>query len=212
MVLFNSPANPTGVVAGEEEIRGLAELCARHNVALVSDEIYRQFCYDGPFVSPARYHDATIVIDGFSKSHAMTGWRLGFVHGPAAVMDVMIKLQQYSFVCAPQPAQWAGVTALSVDMQPAIETYRQKRDLLVQGLKDHFDIVHPGGAFYVFPAAPGGSGSRFVEAALEHNLLVIPGGIFSRCDTHFRISYAADDRTIQRGIDVLRRLASTRPR
>ena len=78
----------------------MAELAAERNIALISDEIYREFCYDEPFVSPAHFNDHTIVIDGFSKSHAMTGWRLGFVHGPAEVIDTMVKLQQYTFVCA----------------------------------------------------------------------------------------------------------------
>jgi aspartate aminotransferase len=82
-IVLNSPANPTGVVVGREEIQGLAELAARRGVALISDEIYREFCYDGPFVSPATYNPETLVVDGFSKTYAMPGWRLGFAHGPA---------------------------------------------------------------------------------------------------------------------------------
>ena len=82
LILLNSPANPTGVTATPAEIEGLARLAAERDVALLSDEIYSQFCYDEPFLSPARFNDRTIVIDGFSKSHAMTGWRLGYVHGP----------------------------------------------------------------------------------------------------------------------------------
>ncbi len=209
LILLNSPANPTGVVNGEEEIRGLAELAAERDVALVSDEIYRDFCYDQPFVSPARFNERTIVIDGFSKSHAMTGWRLGFVHGPAAVIDTMIKLQQYTFVCAPQPVQWAGATAMDVDMSDHVAVYRRKRDMLYQGLADLYELVQPGGAFYAFPKAPWGTGSEFVTKAIENNLLIIPGNIFSRHNTHFRISYAADDKVIERGIDMLRRLATT---
>jgi aspartate aminotransferase/aminotransferase len=207
LVLLNSPANPTGIVATEEEVRGLAELCAERNVALLSDEIYRGFCYDQPFVSPAKYNDRTIVIDGFSKSHAMTGWRLGFVHGPAEVMDTMLKLQQYTFVCAPQPVQWAGAVAMDVPMTSYVEAYHRKRDLIVDGLSDLFPIARPGGAFYVFPQAPRGTGSEFVTRAIENDLLIIPGNIFSRRDTHFRISYAASDETIARGIEVLRKLA-----
>ncbi|HTN77783.1 MAG TPA: aminotransferase class I/II-fold pyridoxal phosphate-dependent enzyme, partial [Pirellulaceae bacterium] len=136
LVILNSPGNPTGVVATPEEVAGLAKLCAEKNVALISDEIYRKFCFDAPFASPAAHNDQTIVIDGFSKSHAMTGWRLGFVHGPAEVIDTMIKLQQYTFVCAPQPVQWAGAVAMDVDTQPFIDLYRQKRDKIVAGLKD----------------------------------------------------------------------------
>ncbi len=99
-ILFSSPANPTGATAGESEIRAIAELAAERNIALVSDEIYSAFCYDEPFVSPAAFNPQTIVIDGFSKSHAMTGWRLGFAHGPGEVIQQMIKLQQFTFVCA----------------------------------------------------------------------------------------------------------------
>ena len=208
LVILNSPGNPTGVVATKEECEGLAKLCAEKNVALISDEIYRKFCYDGPFASPATSNENTIVIDGFSKSHAMTGWRLGFVHGPAEVIDTMIKLQQYTFVCAPQPVQWAGAVAMDVDTQPFIEAYRQKRDRIVNGLKDLYELTVPGGAFYVFPKAPKNlSGTDFVAKAIENDLLIIPGNIFSKRNTHFRISYAATENTIDRGIEVLRKLA-----
>lgn len=209
MILINSPANPTGVVASDDELRGLAELAARHDIALVSDEIYRSFQYDQPFVSPARFNSRTIVIDGFSKSHAMTGWRVGYVHGPAEVIETMTKLQQYTFVCAPQPAQWAALEAMDVDLTHYRDAYRIKRDMLIQGLSDSYELTVPGGAFYVFPRAPGGAATGFVERAIERGLLVIPGGIFSRHDTHFRISYAASEETIQRGIEVLVHLART---
>ena len=134
IILLNSPANPTGAVAGEDEVRGLAELAARRNVVLLSDEIYREFCYDRPFVSPAAFNPRTLVVDGFSKTYGMPGWRLGFAHGPAAVIREMVKLQQYSFVCAPQPAQWAGLAAMDVDMGQQIAAYRRKRDMVVAGL------------------------------------------------------------------------------
>jgi aspartate/methionine/tyrosine aminotransferase len=160
LILLNSPANPTGVTATHDEIRGLADLAAQRNIALLSDEIYRAFLYDGPFDSPARYNDQTIVIDGFSKSHAMTGWRVGFAHGPSAVIDTMVKLQQYSFVCAPHPAQWAAASAMDVDVQDYVDAYRRKRDLMYEGLSDLYEIVKPGGAFYAFPQSALGNGHR----------------------------------------------------
>lgn len=208
VVLFNSPANPTGATPQEAEVRALAELCAERGIALVSDEIYRMFCY-GPFVSPAKFNDRTIVIDGFSKSYGMTGWRIGYAHGPSEVIQAMTKLQQYTFVCAPHPLQFAGAAALEVDMRPHIEAYRVKRDRIVAGLEQAgYEVAVPGGAFYVFPKAPWGTGSEFVTAAIEqHQLLIIPGKIFSRRDTHFRISYAASDETIARGIEALAKLA-----
>lgn len=208
MILLNSPANPTGVVASEEEVRGLVELAERHDLLLVSDEIYSAFCFDAPLVSPARYSPRTIVLDGFSKSHGMTGWRLGYVHGPAQIIDVLVKLQQYTFVCAPQPVQWAGITALDTDVQEHLAAYRRKRDRLCAALADCFELVRPGGAFYLFPKSPRGTGSQFVARAIEQQLLIIPGSVFSQRDTHFRIAYAASDEVIERGIEVLRRLAA----
>ena len=108
VILFNSPSNPTGYVATPAEMQELAELALKHDIALISDEIYRQFCYDEPFCSPAQWNDQTIVIDGFSKSHSMTGHRVGFCHGPQHIIQQMLKLQQFTFVCAPHPAQWAA--------------------------------------------------------------------------------------------------------
>lgn len=208
LILFNSPANPTGVLATADEVRGLAELAAQHNIALVSDEIYRTFCYDGQLASPAEYNEQTIVVDGFSKTYGVTGWRLGYVHGPAEIVDKMTMLQQYTYVCAPQPLQWAMLAALDVDMQPYVDTYRDRRDLLLRGLREaDYEVSQPNGAFYVFPKAPWGTGSEFVAEAIARELLVIPGKIFSHRDTHFRISYAATEETIQRGIEVLVKLA-----
>jgi aspartate/methionine/tyrosine aminotransferase len=208
LILLNSPTNPTGSVADQETVRAIAELADRRNVVLLSDEVYRDFCYDGPFISPARFNPRTLVIDGFSKSHAMPGWRLGFAHGPGAVIQEMIKLQQYSFVCAPHPFQWAGAVAMDVDNTQQIEAYRRKRNMVVEGLAGCYELAAPRGAFYAFPKAPWGTGSQFVERAIaEHKLLIIPGNVFSRRDTHFRISYAAADAVIERGIDALRKLA-----
>ncbi len=207
MILFNSPANPTGVTATQAEVEGMARLAAEHNLLLVSDEIYSRFSYDAPPLSPARYNERTLVIDGFSKTYGVTGWRLGFAHGPQEIISQMIKLQQYTFVCAPQPFQWAAAKALEVDMQPHVDAYRRKRDFLLAELGTDYEIVRPGGAFYIFPRAPWGTASEFVARAIENQLLVIPGNIFSRSDTHFRISYAASDRTLERGVEVLKRLA-----
>jgi aspartate aminotransferase/aminotransferase len=207
MILLNSPANPTGVTASVDEVRGLAELAARHDIALVSDEIYSRFCYDDPFVSAAQFNDRTIVIDGFSKNYAMTGWRIGYVHGPADIIETMVKVQQYTFVCAPQPAQWASAAAIDVDISDHIYTYYHKRDLVYDGIADVYNVVKPSGAFYIFPEAPGGSGTEFAARAIQENLLIIPGNVFSQQDSHFRISYAATDDVLKRGIDVLRKLA-----
>lgn len=208
VILFNSPANPTGAVATEQEVKALADIAAKHNIALISDEIYKSFCYDGDFHSPATYNEKTIVIDGFSKSHSMTGLRLGYAHGPAVVIQQMMKLQQFTFVCAPHPVQWAGVTAWDMDLSGNFDEYRQKRDLMVAELKDDFDIQGGQGAFYLFIKAPWGTGTEFVTEAIRNNLLIIPGNVFSPVDTHFRVSFAADDETLRRGAEVLRRVAN----
>lgn len=208
VILFNSPSNPTGHVATEQEVRELAELAAEHDVALLSDEIYRAFCYDHPFISPAKYNDRTIVIDGFSKSHSMTGWRIGWCHGPEHVVQQMIKLQQFSFVCAPHPVQWAALEAWNYDISDRVDEYREKRNLLRSLLADDFEIHGAEGAFYMFVKAPWGTGTEFVQTAIENNLLIIPGNVFSGRDTHFRISYAASDETLRRGAEILKSLKS----
>lgn len=210
LILLNSPANPTGVVAQRDEVEALAKLAADHNIALLSDEIYREFCYDAPLVSPTDWNEQTIVVDGFSKSYGVTGWRLGWMHGPAAVIDKITMLQQYSFVCAPHPLQWGAIAALDTDMTPQVDEYRERRNLIISGLESAgYEVAPTGGAFYVFPKVPegGGSGTEFVTRAIENELLIIPGNIFSERDSHFRISYAATVETLQRGLEVLRKLA-----
>jgi aspartate aminotransferase/aminotransferase len=206
-ILVNSPANPTGGVATAAEMEGLARLAAERDIPLISDEIYKSFCYDRPFVSPAKWNEQTIVIDGFSKSHSMTGLRLGWCHGPQHVIQQMLKLQQFTFVCAPHPVQYAGLAAWDHDVSDRVADYKRKRDFMLGQLGDLYEIQGPGGAFYLFPKAPWGTGSEFVAEAIRYNLLIIPGNVFSPQDTHFRISYAAEDKTLGRGCEVLRKLA-----
>lgn len=206
-LLINSPCNPTGYMASVDELRELALLCREKEIALISDEIYRVFSYDRPFASPACWNDQTVVIDGFSKSHSMTGLRLGWAHGPRHIIQEMIKLQQFTFVCAPHPVQWAGLAAWNCDISDRVAAYQRKRDFVVRSLQDLYEIHGAHGAFYLFLKAPWGTGSEFVAEALRHELLIIPGGVFSQRDTHFRVSYAAEDETLQRGVEVLRKLA-----
>ncbi len=210
VILANSPGNPTGVVASAASLKALADLCRERDILLISDEVYRTFCYDSPFTSPAEFNPNVLVADGFSKSHGMTGWRLGYAHGPSRLIQEMAKLQQFSFVCAPSIVQKAGVAAIDVDLTEQSATYKKKRDAVVAALSDLYELVTPTGAFYAFPKAPRGTGGEFVAQAIANNLLIIPGNVFSGRDTHFRISYAVDDRTLARGLEVLRRMAEER--
>ena len=210
-VIVNSPANPTGIVATAEEMRELAALCRRRDILLISDEVYRTFCFDRPFASPASWNEDVLVVDGFSKAYGMTGWRLGYAHGPSHLIQEMAKLQQFSFVCAPSMAQYGGLAALDQDLTDQIDAYHRKRDLVVEALSEDFELACPEGAFYAFPRAPWGTGTEFVAEAIGNNLLIIPGNVFSRQDSHFRISYAVSDDTLRRGLAVLRKLARSRP-
>lgn len=209
LLILNSPSNPTGAVMSEAEVRAAVELCRKHGLLLLSDEIYEPFLYEGgKLFSPARIYDNTLILRGFSKSHAMTGWRLGYAAGPDELIAQMTKLQQYTFVCAPAPLQYAALSALDLSMQSAVEAYRRKRDIVCRGLSKAFEIVEPGGAFYIFPKAPAGvSATDFVAKAIENNVLIIPGNVFSERDTHFRISYATTDEKLEEGCRILCRLA-----
>lgn len=210
VILLNTPANPTGFVADAETVRGLAKLAESRGVTLISDELYRSYCYDSPFASPALHSESVVVIDGFSKSHAMTGWRVGWVHGPKPIVDACTMLQQYTFVCAPQAGQWAALAALDSPMDLPLAECQRKRDKLMAGLQDHYRFVQPGGAFYLYPEAPGGSGKAFADRAVEQEkLLVVPGSVFGRADSHFRIAYTVSDAMLDRGILALQRLAKS---
>lgn len=209
-IIVNSPNNPTGVVAARAELEALTRLCQEHDVLLISDEVYRAFCDHEQSPSPAEWSEDVLVVDGFSKTHGMTGWRMGFAHGPSRLIQEMATFQQFSFICAPTPLQHAVVTALDLDTRPQNLLYREKRDRVINELDGFYELARPEGAFYAFPKVPAGynSATEFCEAALKHKLLVIPGNVFSRHDTHFRISYAVDDRTLERGLEVLKRMAT----
>lgn len=207
MLIVNSPSNPTGVTMTVEELKELAEVARKHNLLVISDDIYDQFHYDRAPGSMAGLYENVIVLNGFSKTAAMTGWRVGFAAGPQDILDKMNTLQQYTFVCAPSFAQKAAVTALKLDPSGKIDAYRKKRDLIYNGLLNlGFNVTKPGGAFYIFPEAPGGDGDAFVKKAIENNLLIIPGSVFSDKKSNIRISFAATDETIQRGLDILAEL------
>ncbi len=210
MIIVNCPANPTGVSFNREELKQLADLAAEKDICLVSDEIYSKFMYDDQHVSPAEFNPETIVVDGFSKSHAMTGLRLGYVHGPERIIQEMTKLQQFTFVCAPHPVQWAGVTALDTPIDHYVVEYRKKRDFMVDELSRLYEVQKPNGSFYLFPKLPNGvSGREFLTKAIDENLLLIPGNVFSAFDTHFRLAYAVSDEKLQQGCDVLKKLATS---
>jgi len=206
LIIVNSPCNPTGAVYKAEKLKHLADIAAKRNIILLSDEIYKDFCYETQCGSIATYYPKTIILRGFSKSCAMTGWRLGYaaVHQSLSeVIEQMTKIQQYTFVCAPTPFQKAAIAALDYNLTENVKLYKKKRDILYEGLKDKFEINKPFGAFYAFVKAPEGTGTEFVERAIAHNVLIIPGNVFSEKDTHFRISYATSDDKIQQGVEIL---------
>ena len=207
VLLVNTPSNPTGATLGRADLEALAAVARKHNLLVLSDEIYEQLQYDEPPATMAGLYDNVIVLNGFSKQAAMTGWRVGYAAGPEEVVQQMNTLQQYTFVCAPSFAQKAAIVALDGDHAHKTEAYRKKRDLVYEGLKDAFNVTKPGGAFYIFPEAPGGDGMAFVEKAVRNNVLIIPGNVFSEKDTHFRISYATTHDKIEQGIEILCRLA-----
>ncbi len=209
LIIINSPSNPTGAVFPEASLRQVAEIAREHNLLVLSDEIYDAFVYDSPHCSIATYYpNKTILLAGYSKSYGIPGWRMGYAAGPGDIIEKMTTLQQFSFVCAPAPAQYGCIKAFDIDMRPQMELYKQKRDLIYQGLVERgFQVTKPSGSFYIFPAAPGGDDQSFCEKAVEHEVLIIPGNTFSSSKTHFRISFAVANDVIVRGLDILAKVA-----
>ena len=212
LIVLNSPANPTGIVYTADEIKALTDVARKHDIIVMSDEIYEEFSYDDKAISVGNYYDKTLVLKGFSKSYAMTGWRLGYAAASeklAPLLEKMLMIQQYTFVCAPTPFQMAILSAIEEDISSYVDNYRVKRDRMLEGLGKCFEITKPGGAFYMFVKAPDKypSATEFVKKAIENNVLVIPGNVFSEQDTHFRISYVATDEKLEKGIDILNKLA-----
>lgn len=221
-VLLNTPSNPAGVVMTRDECIKLRDLCRSKGVLLITDEIYDEFAFSDATTdhaandssmarcpSPARLDGAgedVLLIRGFGKTYGCTGWRLGYAAGPSAIIEQMAKLQQYTFVCAPSPLQ-AGVEAcFDTDMSSFVDEYQARRDLVLEKLSPHTQITVPGGAFYAFIKVPehlGITGTEFAERTIERKLLVIPGGAFSKKDTHFRISFATRPDKLAQGLDIL---------
>ncbi|HYF50599.1 MAG TPA: aminotransferase class I/II-fold pyridoxal phosphate-dependent enzyme [Planctomycetota bacterium] len=209
-ILCMSPANPTGATLSAKEKQEIADLARAKNIIVISDEIYELFTYGGDAKSLLAYYpEGTLSVGGLSKTLAMTGWRIGWTAGPKELIEELIKLQQFTFVCAPSSAQRAALSAFNIDLSDKVNAYRKKRDFLLKGLRDAgYDCEEPGGAFYLFPRVPKkySNGQQFVETAIQKRLLLVPGNVFSNSDTHFRISYAASDATLAEALKVFQAL------
>ncbi len=212
LIILNTPSNPTGVVFSPSELRTIAEVARKNDLIVICDEIYNEFVYLDRFHSICEYYpEKLILLRGFSKTYGMPGWRMGYAVGPEEIIDKMMVLQQFTFVCAPSFAQKAVLHAMDIDMNEYIEKYRIKRDIIYDCLKEQFDVVRPEGSFYIFPKLPPGcTGKEFVEKAVQEKLLIVPGTAFSRSDTHFRVSFAASDEELKRGGELLCKLAGKR--
>jgi aspartate/methionine/tyrosine aminotransferase len=198
-------------------MRDLVDLCRGKGILLISDEIYDEFVFpdakeDGRFPSPARWSRDVLLIRGFGKTYGCTGWRLGYAAGPHDLVQAMARLQQYSYVCAPSMAQWGAVPAFEIDMAPEVARYAARRDLVLEAFRGIAEVPRPGGAFYAFVEVPprlGLTATEFVHRAIERGVLVIPGNVFSRRDTHFRLSFAAPEAKLKAGLAILRELMTT---
>jgi aspartate/methionine/tyrosine aminotransferase len=207
-IIINSPNNPAGAVYPREDLLMVAKIARERDLFILSDDIYDNFVFDAP-ACPClgQLYEKTLTFGGFSKGWAMTGWRLGYVAGPKEIIQQMITLQQYTFSSVCSFAQKAAVKALDYNVDDYIKGYKKKRDLIYNGLKEKFNVQKPQGAFYIFPEVPGGNAEAFVEKAIQQNLFIVPGSVFSKRNTNVRISFAASDETLQKGIEVLNRIS-----
>lgn len=195
------PNNPTGAVMGAEELREIAEIVIEKDLFVISDEIYAELTYGGGHVTIAAFpgmKDRTVLINGFSKSYAMTGWRLGYAAAPRVILEQMLKIHQFAIMCAPTTSQYAAVAALrdgDKDVQVMRESYDQRRRYLIHAFGEMgLECFEPHGAFYTFPSIKrfGMTSDEFATRLLqEEKVAVVPGTAFGDCgEGYLRISYA----------------------
>jgi len=215
LIILNSPHNPTGGVLTREDLEGLAEIVRRWpDLLVLSDEIYKDIIYEGEFHSIASLPgmaERTIILDGFSKSHAMTGWRLGYGIFPRWLVEPIVRLVINSVSCVPPFVQLSALAALDGPqdgVRAMVEEFRRRRDAVVEGLSRIPGIVchRPAGAFYVFPSirGTGMTSAEFEERALEAGVALLAGSAFGPGgEGHIRISYANSLENIRRALDRL---------
>jgi aspartate aminotransferase/aminotransferase len=209
-ILINSPNNPTGAVYSEAALREVARIAERHGILVMSDEVYESFVYDDDrhFSIGSVYPD-TLTLNAFSKSHSLTGWRIGYAAGPRHLLEKMKELQQYTFVCAPSFAQVAVVQALDDGPTEFLPRFVERRNLIFAGLSERFEVTRPTGAFYIMPRVADSDATEFVDEAIRQNVLLIPGSVFSSRATHVRISYATSETAIRDGVKILASVADS---
>lgn len=201
LLLVNYPNNPTGATLRPEDVEAIADFAIRHNIVVVSDEVYSELTYDGgrhSLASCAKLRDRLVFLNGFSKAWSMTGFRLGYICAPAGLTDAMMKIHQYCMMCASSPSQMAGLEALQNgddDIVEMRESYKLRRNFIVASLNDMgLDCFMPHGAFYVFPCVKStGLSSRDFAVRLlnDYSVAAIPGEAFGDCGHGFlRCSYA----------------------
>lgn len=215
-VLLCYPNNPTGTQLDREDLESIAEIVKKHDVLVIADEIYAELAYDQSHTSIAALdgmRERTILINGFSKGFAMTGWRLGFTCAPEEISRAMLKIHQYAMMCASTPAQYAAIEALQHgmnDVESMKKDYRQRRNYMVQSFKEiGLDCHLPGGAFYVFPSiqSTGLTSEQFAEELLlEEKVAVVPGSVFGEGgEGYIRCSYASSMSQLQEAIKRISR-------
>lgn len=215
-ILICSPNNPTGSMLVKSELEKIAEIVKKHDLIVYSDEIYAELSYDDGFTSFASIDgmwERTIVINGFSKGFAMTGWRLGFVCGPSIFIGAMLKIHQHTMMCAPTMAQHGAVEALKNGMDDVAhmqKSYLQRRNYFVKSLNEiGLDCHMPGGAFYAFPSIKrtGLTSEEFAQQLLmEEKVAVVPGDVFGASGAgHIRCSYATSMEQLKEAIKRMKR-------
>jgi aminotransferase len=221
VLMLNFPTNPTGAVASQEDLEGIAKLCIKHDIIVLTDEIYSELRYDGvkhvSIASLPGMKERTILLHGFSKAFAMTGFRLGYACAPQPIIEAMMKIHQYSMLCAPIMSQNAALEALengAPAMMAMRESYHQRRDFVVKRLNAMGLSCHtPGGAFYVFPdiRSTGLSSKDFATKLLEaENVAAVPGSAFGASGEGFlRCCYATAFDDLRLAMDKMERFVGS---
>lgn len=205
LLVINTPHNPTGTVYTQSELTKIARVAKKYGILIISDEVYEMFTYSKPHFSIGSIYPSTLTINSFSKSYSMTGWRIGYIHGPETIISAISEIQQYTVFSSSSIAQYASLSVPYISRKGIVDKYIRKRDLVISALEPILGPISGGeGAFYLFLHLPKSlTDETVVHRLAETGVLVLPGCVFGRTHDYIRLSYGASLPELRKGLNKI---------